>query len=155
MDFEQLITLIFVLAIWGISNVFRKAAKTDPRNHASAQQTPGFLETLQKTLAAALQDQRSPDREELELDEYLQVPTGPPLEDRSGHASATMADDRQPEIHERRIKSAPSPPFIPPAGPPQITRLQKSKLPAGRRSLRNAVIWSEILAPPLALRDPQ
>ncbi|MCA1765502.1 MAG: hypothetical protein LC633_04525 [Desulfobulbaceae bacterium] len=142
MNLEQLITLIIVLIIWGVSNIYQKVAKTDPRKRRSAGRTPGFFETVHKKLAA-LADTAGHDRKALEVDEYLQ----PSFESKVRSEEAAAAQ-RGPEWREEDGKSPP----IPSATPAEPSRPQLTLNPT-RQNLRNGVIWSEILAPPVALRD--
>lgn len=154
MDFEQLITLIFVLAVWGISNVFRKAAKTDPRNRDAANQTPGLLETLQKTLASLQETSGSDREEELELDNFLQTtpeakPEAQPIASGKAHSKAY----RRTESPRQERETAPIPVSSAQSGSITSRIRTRPTLNLCRHNLRDAVIWSEILAPPLALRD--
>ncbi|MFO7605111.1 MAG: hypothetical protein R6W72_02240 [Desulfurivibrionaceae bacterium] len=142
MDLEQLITLIIVLIIWGVSNIYQKVAKTDPQNRRSAGRTPGFLETVHKKLAE-LADTAGHDRKALKVDEYLQ----PSIESKFRSVDAPAAY-RGPEWREKDGKGPP----VPSATPAEPSRPQLTLNPT-RQNLRNGVIWSEILAPPVALRD--
>ncbi len=142
MNLEQLITLIIVLIIWGVSNIFQKMAKTDPQNRKSAGKTPGFLETVHKKLAE-IADTASHDRKALKVDKYLQ----PPIESKVRAVDAPAAH-RSPEWREKGGKGPPIPSTI----SAQLPRPQLTLNPT-RQNLRNGVIWSEILAPPVALRD--
>ena len=142
MNLEQLITLIIVLIIWGVSNIYQKMAKSDPQKRRSAGQNAGFLERVHKKLED-LADTAGPDREALKVDEYLE----PTFESKLRSEEAAAAH-RRPEWREEDGKVPPPPPSTPtePARP-QLT------LTPTRQNLRNGVVWSEILAPPVALRE--
>lgn len=64
---------------------------------------------------------------------------------------------RQGWTPEARIgkteRRAPVPPLAPPAATGR--RRRRRRLPVSRKELRRAVVWYEILGPPMSLRDPE
>jgi len=82
------------------------------------------------------------------------------LKKKTGREEILPSEDQEPESIRQRISPAPT---IKPAPAKAVvesmkpTVSKKENLPKdsvyGTQDLRKAVIWSEILAPPLALRD--
>ena len=151
MDFDRIFPLIIIMIIWGIGAVMRNLPKKDQGDSAPVKQPPGLFKILQQGLAALEEKSRADQR--LDLDGYLQpVAVAEPakpvqrklsLIDRAEAVEAPESIDisekvdcrsPSPDTASREPRSAPSP-------------------RTGRRKLRNAVIWAEILAPPVALRD--
>jgi hypothetical protein len=62
---------------------------------------------------------------------------------------------RQEVIAQRKAQPVKTAPAFKPKPPAVKDVVEKKELAYGIRDLRKAVIWSEILAPPLALRDNQ
>ncbi len=151
MDFDRIFPLIIIMIVWGIGAVMRNLPKKDQQGPAPAKQPPGLFKILQQGLAALEEKSRTDQR--LDLDGDLQpVAVAEPakpvqrklsLIDRAERAAAPESID----ISEKVDYRSPS--------PDTASREPRSAPPprAGRRKLRNAVIWAEILAPPVALRD--
>jgi hypothetical protein len=154
MDFEKITTLVIVMIIWGISNTIRKAAQANQKAPAATGQKPGFREILRQGLSAL--QETGPSGQALNLNEFIQPPLEPqPPQAKRGPqiARAAVAPEQEPAITGRAKSSAPPPAGT--AGKPRPSTARKKLGFAGmdRRELQNAVLWAEILAPPIALRD--
>jgi len=149
MTFEGLLPFILLFIMWGASQILLKMAKTNKNKQATADQKPGFLNILQEHLA----DLEKNGKDE-EFDEYSQPPFQPPAEEHETESLVEIEENslqQEPIISDRETVAA-----SPPTGvaKPRSTILQKKPLAMmNRRKLQNAVIWAEILAPPVALRD--
>lgn len=151
MDFERLFTLIIIMIIWGVSSILRKKAKADPENKAPADQKSGFFNILQQHLAAL--EEKSKEEEIIHLDEYLQPSHQSRTDEHEKKSLIEEAEDaliQEPPITGRETVAAAAPKRV---AKPRPTILQKKPAMTNRRKLQNAVIWAEILAPPMALRD--
>jgi hypothetical protein len=148
MDFEQILLFIMLLIFWGASSILRKMGKTDHEKQAPAHQKPVLVKILQQL--AAFKEKGNDE----EFNEYFQPPS-PPLADLHKKESLiNIAKDslqQEPSITGRETVSV-SPPTKVTKLRPTILR-RKSMAMMNRRKLQNAVIWAEILAPPVALRD--
>jgi hypothetical protein len=152
MDFDQLITLIIVLVLWVVSAVFQKANRPDQKKRGAADRKPGFFETLQQKLAAMQEEARN--REVRDLDAFLQPP-------REGESKTQHAPLREAPAETGRQSAAlaadaakfPLRPAAAPAPPRPAATSEMFTAATSLRNLRNAVVWAEILAPPVALRD--
>ncbi len=142
MDFERIFTLIVILVIWVASNAIRKIARPEQQDQAPGAQKPGLFEVMRQNLAAL--EEKSQDGESTELDEYFQPHTQP-------HHDPESLIELAEEAMQQRETVAPSAP--PEAIKPQAAIIQKKVGMTKRRKLQNAIIWAEILAPPVALRD--
>jgi hypothetical protein len=138
MDLERIFTLIVILIIWVVSNAVRKIAKPDQKDQAPGAQKPGLFEILRQNLAAL--EERSQGEESIALDEYFQP----------HHKQESLIEMAEDAMQQRETVPAPAPPE---AVKPQATVIQKKPGMTKRRKLQNAIIWAEILAPPVALRD--
>jgi hypothetical protein len=141
MKFENLIWIIIslVYVVWLIIKKVRAASKTSEKG--IAKRLPEWKEKLNKFMSQIQQMTRE----------------GDPLED--------LGPIRE-EISSERIEQAIEKPPLPKIKPALVKADAESAEPAvsgkeilpkdlefGIQDLRKAVIWSEILAPPLALRD--
>ena len=141
MKFEHLIWIIIflVFVVSGIIKKVRAASKTSEKG--IAKRLPEWKEKLNKFMSQIQQMTRE----------------GEPLED--------LGPIRE-EISSERIEQAIEKPALPKIKPalvkadvesiePAVSRKEilPKDLEFGIQDLRKAVIWSEILAPPLALRD--
>jgi hypothetical protein len=142
MDLERIFTLIVILVIWVASNAIRKIARPEQKDQADTEQKPGFFEIIQQNFAAL--EERNKGEESVELDEYFQPHTQP------HHDPETLIEMAEDAMQQREAVPAPAPPK---AVKPQATIIQKKPGMTKRRKLQNAIIWAEILAPPVALRD--
>jgi hypothetical protein len=141
MKFEQLIWiivfLVFVVSV--ISKKVRAASKTSEKG--IAKKLPEWKEKLNKFMSQVQQmagegdtlEDLGPIRKEISPERIEQTIEKPPL----------------PKIKPALLKADAE--SIEPAVPKKEIRPQD--LEFGIQDLRKAVIWSEILAPPLALRD--
>jgi hypothetical protein len=156
MDFDRIFPLIIIMIVWGIGSVLRNLPKKDQQDSDPVKQRPGLLKILQQGFAAL--EEKSREDERLDLDGYLQpiavAETSKPVQSKLSlidQAERAMAQDAM-EVSEKVAYRSPSPEVVSPpqaeAGwqPGPATRID-------RRKLRNAVIWAEILASPVALRD--
>ena len=143
MDLERIFTLIVILIIWVVSNAIRKIAKPEQKDQAPGAQKPGLFEILRQNLAAL--EEKGKGEESIALDEYFQ-----PQIQTDEHKQESLIEMAENAM-EQRETVAPSAP--PKAVKPQATIIQKKQVMTKRRKLQNAIIWAEILAPPVALRD--
>jgi hypothetical protein len=147
MKFENLIWIIIFLVyvVWLIIKKVRAASKTSEKR--VAKRRPEWKEKLNKFMSQIQQMPRE----------------GEPLEDLG--PLEDMGPIRK-EISSERIEQAIEKPPLPKIKPALVKADAESAEPAvsgkeirpkdfelGIQDLRKAVIWSEILAPPLALRD--
>ena len=153
MTFEGLLPFILLLIMWGASRILLKMGRTGQRKQAPADKKPGFLEIMQQQLAAL--EEKDEDEEIPDLDEYFQPPSQPRRTDEHEKKSlieiAQDSLEQEPAITGRETVSV-----SPPTGvaKPRVTILRRKPMAMmNRRKLQNAVIWAEILAPPVALRD--
>jgi len=141
MKFENLIWIIIslVYVVWLIIKKVRAASKTSEQR--VAKRLPEWKEKLNKFMAQVQQmaaeedtlESLGPIREEISSEIIEQVIEKPPL------------PKIKPALVEADVES-----IVPAVSGKEI--LPKD-LEFGIQDLRRAVIWSEILAPPLALRD--
>jgi hypothetical protein len=148
MTFEGLLPFILLFIVWGASRILLKMAKTRQKEKAPGDQKPGFFKMLEKNLANL--EGMGIEEEHNDLDEYFQATSQP--------GSAESEEELLPGLEEDSLEQEPAvtggepPLFSPPAK--AVTRQKKpAAMMPRRRKLQHAVIWAEILAPPLALRD--
>ena len=149
MTFEGVLPFILLLIMWGASQILLKMSRTGQKKQAPADQKPGFFKVLQQQLA----DLEENGKDE-EFDEYFQPPTQPRADEREKKSLIDIAEASLQQ--ESTITGKETVFFSPPTGvtKPRTTILRKKPLAmTNRRKLQNAVIWAEILAPPVALRD--
>jgi len=152
MTFEGLLPFILLFIMWGASRILLKMGKTGQKKQAPADQKPGFLKMLQEHLANL--EEKDKDAESNDLDEYFQTISQPEIDEDEEEFLANMEEVSQQQ--EPAITGRETVPVLPPTGvaKPRPTILRKKPLAMmNRRKLQNAVIWAEILAPPVALRD--
>ncbi len=152
MTLEGLLPFILLLIMWGASQILLKIGKTNQRKQTSADKKPGFLKIMQQQLAAL--EEKDEDEEIPDLDEYFQPPSETPAEEHEKKSLIEMAQDslqQEPTITGRETVSASPPAKV--AKPRTTILRRKSPAMMNRRKLQNAVIWAEILAPPVALQD--
>lgn len=86
--------------------------------------------------------------EDVDLGAGETTPSPPPR-------TAPTAPPPQPHLSIRPAENPTSPAIEIPQRPPTVRRKpNQAVLPMQRTGLRQAVVWSEILGPPVALRDP-
>ena len=152
MTFEGLLPFILLFIMWGASRILLKMAKTDQKKQAPADQKPGFLKMLQEHLANL--EEKDKDAESNDLDEYFQTISQLEIDEDEEEFLANMEEVSQQQ--EPPITGKETIPISPPnvVIKPRAAILRKKPLAMmNRRKLQNAVIWAEILAPPVALRD--
>ena len=154
MTFEGLLPFILLFIMWGASKILLKMGKTGQKKQAPADQKPGFLKMLQEHLANL--EEKDKDAESNDLDEYFQTISQPEIDEDEEEFLANMEEVFQQQ--EPAITGKETVPVSPPnvVIKPRAAILRKKPLAMmNRRKLQNAVIWAEILAPPVALRDQQ
>ena len=152
MTFEGLLPFILLFIMWGASRILLKMGKTGQKKQAPADQKPGFLKMLQEHLANL--EEKDKDAESNDLDEYFQAISQPEIDQDEEEFLANMEEvsqQQEPEITGKETVPV-SPPNV--VIKPRAAILRKKPLAMmNRHKLQNAVIWAEILAPPVALRD--
>ena len=152
MTFEGLLPFILLFIMWGASRILLKMGKTGQKKQAPADQKPGFLKMLQEHLANL--EEKDKDAESNDLDEYSQTISQLEIDEDEEEFLANMEEVSQQQ--EPPITGKETVPVSPPnvVIKPRAAILRKKSLAMmNRRKLQNAVIWAEILAPPVALRD--
>ena len=152
MTFEGLLPFILLLIMWGASRILLRKGGTGHKKQAPADQKPGFLKMLQEHLANL--EEKDKDAESNDLDEYFQTISQPEIDEDEEEFLANMEEVSQQQ--EPPITGKETVPVSPPnvVIKPRAAILRKKPLAMmNRRKLQNAVIWAEILAPPVALRD--
>jgi hypothetical protein len=136
----------------GQDRILLKMGKTGQKKHAPADPKPSFLKMLQEHLANL--EEKDKDAESNDLDEYFQTISQPEIDEDEEEFLANMEEVSQQQ--EPPITGKETVPVSPPnvVIKPRAAILRKKPLAMmNRRKLQNAVIWAEILAPPVALRD--
>jgi hypothetical protein len=152
MDLERLLPFIMLLIFWGASSILRKMGKTDQKKQAPAVPKTDLLKILRQNLA--VYEEEDNDEEFIDPDEYFQPIPEPLADEYEKESLIDIAQDsiqQEPATTGRETVS-----LLPPTGiaQPRSTILRKKPLAMmNRRKLQNAVVWAEILAPPVALRD--
>ncbi len=153
MDLDQIIVLIIVMVIWGVSNAIRMITNPDKEKKSAAKKKPGFFEILQQNLAAL--EERATGGEGRELDEHLQSLAQPEAEEQEIETLIDKAEDvspkQEPTRADRGTVSA-SPPAVV-TQPRPVIHVKTPMAMISRSKLKDAVIWAEILAPPLGMRE--
>lgn len=152
MTFEGLLPFILLFIMWGASRILLKMGKTNQKKQAPADQKSGFLKMLQEHLANL--EEKDKDAESNDLDEYFQTISQLEIDEDEEEFLANMEEVSQQQ--EPPITGKETVPVSPPnvVIKPRAAILRKKPLAMmNRRKLQNAVIWAEILAPPVALRD--
>jgi hypothetical protein len=153
MTFEGLLPFILLFVMWGASRILLKMAKTKQKEQATADQKPGFFKILQQHLTDL--EKKGINEEINDLDEYLQPPSQLRADELEKESQVEIEDislQQEPPITGRETVSVSLPIRV--VAQPRPTILRKKPLAMmNRHKLQNAVIWAEILAPPVALRD--
>jgi hypothetical protein len=152
MTLEGLLPFILLFIMWGASRILLKMAKTNQKEQATADQKPGFLKMMQQQFAD-LEDEDE-DEEIVGLDEYFQPPHEARFDELDKETLIELAEESlqlEPATTGRETVSV-SPPTGVAKPRPTILRKKPTEM-TNRRKLQNAIIWAEILAPPVALRD--
>lgn len=152
MDLERLFPLIIIMIFWGVSNALRRISKASQKDQAPADQKPGLFKVLLQNLAAM--EEANQGEEIRDLNEYLQPPSQPRANEHQKESLIEIAEhslQQEPAISSRERETISA---APPAATtkPRPSILRRPSM-TNRRKLQNAVVWAEILAPPVALRD--
>jgi hypothetical protein len=148
MTFEGLLPFILLLIMWGASQILLKMSKTGQKKQAPADRKPVLVKILQQLAAFK---EKSMDGE---FNEYSHPPFQPIEDEQENESLIDIAQESM--LQEAVITDKETVSLSPPTGvtKPRTTILRKKPLAmTNRRKLQNAVIWAEILAPPVALRD--
>lgn len=149
MTFEGLLPFILLFIMWGASQILLKMRKSGQKKQAPTDKKPGFLKMPQEHLT----DLEEQGKDE-EFDEYFQPPSQSPAEELEKESLIETTKDsspQEPPITGRKKVSVS--PLIGATKPRHTSLYKKPLATMNRHKLKNAVIWSEILAPPVALRD--
>ena len=141
MKFENLIWIIILLAygVWVIIKKVHAASKTSEKG--VAKRLPEWKEKLNKFMSQVQQmagekdtlEDLGPLRQEISSERIEQAIVKPPLPKIKPSLVKAGVESIEPAVSGKEIRP--------------------KDLEFGIKDLRKAVIWSEILAPPLALRD--
>ena len=148
MTFEGLLPFILLFIMWGAGRILNRMGKSNQKKQAPAERKPVLVKILQQL--ATLKEKGSNE----EFDEYSPPPSQPEIDEDEEEFLANMEEvSRQQEPPIPGKETVPvSPPNV--VIKPRAAILRKKPLAMlNRRKLQNAVIWAEILAPPVALRD--
>ena len=148
MDFEKIIPFILLLIMWGAGKILNRTGKAGQKKQAPTDKKPILVKILQQ-LATIKQKNM-----EEEFNEYSHLPYQPMEDEQESESLVDITEESL--LQEAVITDEKTVSVSPPIGPAkaQPTTLCKKPLVMMNRSkLRNAVIWAEILAPPVALRD--
>jgi hypothetical protein len=152
MTFEGLLPFILLFIMWGASRILLKMGKTNQKKQAPADQKPGVLRMLQEHLANL--EEKDKDAESNDLDEYFQTISQLEIDEDEEEFLANMekvSRQQEPPITGKETVPVSSPNVV--IKPRAAILRKKPRAMMNRRKLQNAVIWADILAPPLALRD--
>jgi len=148
MDFEKILPFILLLIMWGAGRILNRMGKSNQKKQAPADRKPVLVKILQQL--AAFKEKGMDE----EFVEYSHPPHQPMADEQERESLIDMAKDalqQESDITVRETVSVPPPTVV---TKPRATPLCKKPLVIMNRSkLQNAVIWAEILAPPVALRD--
>lgn len=152
--FEEIIPVIIFFIIWIVSALIKKAPKDDQANFKKKKQ--GLLEVLKSTLESAgsavekkyaeLETPQERMRERVFRPGYYEpyVPATP----------ADLPEIDLDEVKEGAVEKTELLLEEDVAAPvDEVRPLKATVIEPGRQKLREAVVWSEILAPPVALRE--
>jgi hypothetical protein len=150
MDFESLLFFIIILVIF-FSTIRKKFASVktgDSARPASWRQIIGeILSQISKEMEAA---KAKPSAEGTGWDRIIPTPPGPRARALEKKKEVKMS---QPSLQKEGVEESALPKEKKRAVSGKCTPFRISD--AGVRELQKAVAWSEILAPPLALRDEE
>ena len=148
MDFDKTVPFILLLIMWGAGKIPNRMGKTNQKKQAPADKKPILVKILQQL--AAIKEKSM----EEDFVEYSHPPHQP-MEDEQ--ESESLIDIVQESLlQEEGITDEKTVSVSPPIGAAKArptTLCKKPLVMMNRSKLRNAVIWAEILAPPVALRD--
>ena len=146
MDFEKTVPFILLLIMWGAGKILNRMGKTNQKKQAPADKKPILVKILQQLAAIK---EKSMEEEFFENSH----PPHQPVEDEQ--ESESLIDIVQESLLQEAVitdeKTVSVSPQVEAAQP--TTLCKKPLVMMNRSKLRNAVIWAEILAPPVALRD--
>jgi hypothetical protein len=148
MDFEKTIPFILLLIMWGAGKILNRTAKADQKKQAPADKKPVLVKILQQLAAIK---EKSMDGE---FNEYSRPPFQPMEDEQESESLIDIA--KESLLQEAVITDEKTVYASPPIGAAKARPTTLCKKPLAmmnRNKLRNAVIWAEILAPPVALRD--
>ncbi len=152
MDFEKIFPFIMLLIFWGASSILRKMGRPDQKKQDPADQKPGFFKILQQHLADL--EEKGKKEKIIAHDEYFQTHHQARYAELETETLIELAEkslQQEPATTGSKTVSVQAPTGV---AKPRPTILQKKpRAIMNRRKLQNAVIWAEILAPPVALRD--
>ena len=148
MDFEKTVPFILLLIIWGAGRILNRTGKAGQKKQAPANRKPVLVKILQQLAAFK---EKSMDGE---FNEYSHPPFQP-MEDEQ--ESESLIDIAQESMLQEAVitdeKTVSVSPQVGAAKARPTTLCKKPLAMMNRSKLQNAVIWAEILAPPVALRD--
>lgn len=140
MDLDNIIPLFF-LAFWVFAAIFGKKAKQKSAGRESKSPKSGFMDKIQtavETISKEMQDGSSIDDFKLP---YEKTETIDDIEFAVENINEKRLDDTRTGVVEKSIPEV--------VLPDKVER----KTTYSKEKLREAFIWSEIIAPPLSLRD--
>ncbi len=139
MDIERIAPIIIFVIIWGVSSAIRKSPKENAGADKSRVPGAGLMDILQRRIQTALEEV---DEDELvELDSYFE-----PTVDDPAFPQAKI-DVSAP----RRQKAKGSPETV--LSDELGGEMESCDMPQMQVDLKKAIIWAEILAPPVGMRD--
>lgn len=158
---EALITLIFIAIIfWKILSFFKRML-TPARDGQQKSEKKGLLqkfqemmEQIEKDIAAkAKTGESGGEADETSWKRFLGDRETADAETEATHHAATTAPGPPPPPRPDRRRSADTTPRPVPPAKARAKRTPSTR--RRRRRLQQAVAWSEILAPPVSVRDPR
>jgi hypothetical protein len=148
MDFEKTVPFILLLIMWGAGKILNRMGKTNQKKQAPADKKPILVKILQQLAAIK---EKSMDGE---FNGYSHPPFQPMEDEQESESLIDIAQESM--LQEAVITDEKTVSVSPPIGAAKArptTLCKKPLVMMNRSKLRNAVIWAEILAPPVALRD--
>ncbi len=172
MEFENLVWIIIIILAYGMSVIFKKVrSQPTPGKKGKTAGRPGWKEKLDRYLLQVRQELKAATQDDsrretgwervlpqedadAEAAEEMDIPHAPARAMVGRASPPTGSDPIRRDISPQEKEPLSEDRFSPslkPAGSGKKRRPEN--LPYGIEDLRRAVIWSEILAPPIALRD--
>ena len=160
---EALITLIFIAIIfWKILSFFKrmltsaKAGQQKSEKKGLLQKFQEVMEQIEKDMAAkAKTGESGGEADETSWERFLSDRETVDAETEAAHHAASTAPAPPPPPQPGRSRSADTTPRPVPEAV-MSADARPHRMPATRRRrLQQAVVWSEILASPVSLRDPR
>ena len=148
MDFEKIVPFILLLIMWGAGKILNRMGKSNQKKQAPADKKPVLVKILQQL---ATIKEKSMDGE---FNEYSHPPFQLMEDEQKSESLIDIA--KESLLQEAVITDEKTVSVSPPIGAAKArptTLCKKPLVMMNRSKLRNAVIWAEILAPPVALRD--